>query len=171
MSYLDSEFYQPLFEAIATGDEAQIQAAAATFNAADLAEFVEENPDNEEGIRLLRARMLADEVPVFLNLVSKAEQGYYLAGIYRPEPDQAPGELSVTEFLQQLSLSWLLQKPLNCPEAALLQVKNAAIQAGVQVLWDEIQPITGQHAVPELIEKAPRLGALQLALAAASATN
>ena len=117
------------------------------------------------------ARMLADEVPVFLNLVSKAEQGYYLAGIYRPEPDQAPGELSVTEFLQQLSLSWLLQKPLNCPEAALLQVKNAAIQAGVQVLWDEIQPITGQHAVPELIEKAPRLGALQLALAAASATN
>ena len=32
MSYLDSEFYQPLFEAIATGDEAQIQAAAATIS-------------------------------------------------------------------------------------------------------------------------------------------
>ncbi|MAO13667.1 CYTH domain-containing protein [Marinobacter sp.] len=117
------------------------------------------------------ARMLADEVPVFLNLVSKAEQGYYLAGIYRPELDPPPVELSVTEFLQQLSLSWLLQKPLNCPEAALLQVKNAAIQAGVQALWDEIQPITGQHAVPELIEKAPRLGALQLALADASANR
>jgi len=116
------------------------------------------------------ARMLADEVPVFLNLVSKAEQGYYLAEIYRPELDQAPGELSVTEFLQQLSLSWLLQKPLNCPEPALLRVKNAAIQAGVQALWDEIQPIIGQYALPELIDKAPRLGALQLALAA-SATN
>lgn len=116
------------------------------------------------------ARMLSDEVPVFLNLVSKAEQGYYLAGIYRPELDQAPGELSVTEFLQQLSLSWLLQKPLNCPEPALLRVKNAAIQAGVQALWDEIQPIIGQYALPELIDKAPRLGALQLALAA-SATN
>ncbi|MGP9833801.1 CYTH domain-containing protein [Marinobacter sp. NSM] len=116
------------------------------------------------------ARMLADEVPVFLNLVSKAEQGYYLAGIYRPELDPHPGELSVTEFLQQLSLSWLLQKPLNCPEPALLRVKNAAIQAGVQALWDEIQPIIGQYALPELIDKAPRLGALQLALAA-SATN
>ena len=117
------------------------------------------------------ARMLADEVPVFLNLVSKAEQGYYLAGIYRPELDPPPVELSVTEFLQQLSLSWLLQKPLNCPESALLQVKSAAIQAGVQAFWDEVQPITGQHTVPELMEKAPRLGALQLALAAASATN
>ena len=117
------------------------------------------------------ARMLSDEVPVFLNLVSKAEQGYYLAGIYRPELDRTPGELSVTEFLQQLSLSWLLQKPLNCPESALLQVKTAAIQAGVQAFWDEVQPITGQHTVPELIEKAPRLGALQLALAAASATD
>lgn len=65
MSYLDSEFYQPLFEAIATGDEAQIQAAAATFNAADLAEFVEENPDNEEGVRLLRALTTEQSAKVF----------------------------------------------------------------------------------------------------------
>ncbi|WP_431474680.1 magnesium transporter [Marinobacter sp. KM021] len=65
MSYLDSEFYQPLFEAIATRDEAQIQAAAATFNAADLAEFVEENPDNEEGIRLLRALTTEQSAKVF----------------------------------------------------------------------------------------------------------
>lgn len=117
------------------------------------------------------ARMLADEVPVFLNLVSKAEQGYYLAGIYRPELDQASGELSVTEFLHQLSLGWLLQKPLICPEASLLQVKKAATQARVQASWDEVQPIIGHYAVPELIDNAPRLGALQLALAAASATN
>src|SRR5690554_1447545 len=65
MSYLDSEFYQPLSEAIATGDEAQIQAAATTFNAADLAEFVEENPDNEEGVRLLRALTTEQSAKVF----------------------------------------------------------------------------------------------------------
>ncbi|MGP9833800.1 magnesium transporter [Marinobacter sp. NSM] len=65
MSYLDSEFYQPLFEAIATDDQAQIQAAAATFNAADLAEFVEENPDNEEGVRLLRALTTEQSAKVF----------------------------------------------------------------------------------------------------------
>ena len=70
MSYLDSEFYQPLFEAIATGDEAQIQAAAATFNAADLAEFVEENPDNEEGIRLLRALTTEQSAKVFGYILS-----------------------------------------------------------------------------------------------------
>ncbi|KXO09459.1 MULTISPECIES: CYTH domain-containing protein [Marinobacter] len=114
------------------------------------------------------AKALADEVPVLLNLVSKAEQGYYLAGIYRPELDQAPGELSVTEFLHQLSLGWLLQKPLICPESSLLQVKKSATQARDQALWDEVQAIIGQYAVPELIDKAPRLGALQLALAGSS---
>ena len=113
-------------------------------------------------------KALADEVPVLLNLVSKAEQGYYLAGIYRPELDQAPGELSVTEFLHQLSLGWLLQKPLICPESSLLQVKKSATQARDQALWDEVQAIIGQYAVPELIDKAPRLGALQLALAGSS---
>ncbi|MBE0487008.1 hypothetical protein, partial [Marinobacter sp.] len=65
MSFLDSEFYQPLFEAIATGDESQIQAAAATFNAADLAEFVEENPENEGGIRLIRALPVEQSAKVF----------------------------------------------------------------------------------------------------------
>ncbi|MFO7530463.1 MAG: magnesium transporter [Marinobacter sp.] len=55
MSYLEPEFYQPLFEGIASDDEAQIRAAAATFNAADLAEFAEENPGLDEGVRLLRA--------------------------------------------------------------------------------------------------------------------
>ncbi|MFB2705784.1 magnesium transporter [Marinobacter shengliensis] len=65
MSYLDSEFYQPLFEAIATDDREQIQAAAATFNAADLADFVEEHPDNEEGVRLLRALTTEQSAKVF----------------------------------------------------------------------------------------------------------
>src|SRR5690554_3662255 len=117
------------------------------------------------------AKALADEVPVFLNLVSKAEQGYFLAGIYRPEWSQASGELSVTEFLHQLSLSWLLHKPLSSTGAALAQVKAAAVRAGVQARWDELQPMICNQSVPELIKKAPHLGALQLALAAASATN
>ena len=55
MSYLDSEFYQPLYEAISSGDQAQIQDAANSFNSADLAEFIEENPGENEGLRLIRA--------------------------------------------------------------------------------------------------------------------
>ena len=47
---------------------------------------------------------LAREVPVFLNLVSKAEQGYFLAGLYHPEPARKSEALSITEFLQALSV-------------------------------------------------------------------
>lgn len=65
MSHLEPEFYQPLLEAIASDDEAQIRAAAATFNAADLAEFAEENPGHDEGVRLLRALPREQSAKVF----------------------------------------------------------------------------------------------------------
>jgi len=65
MASLESEFYQPLSEAIATGDETQIRAAAATFNAADLGDYVEANPGPDDGVRLLRALPVQQSARVF----------------------------------------------------------------------------------------------------------
>lgn len=65
MPYLDSEFYQPLYEAVSYGEPSEIEAAAALFNAADLAEFVEENPGEEEGIRILRALPREQSAKIF----------------------------------------------------------------------------------------------------------
>lgn len=52
------------------------------------------------------SRRLADHVPVFVNLTSKAEQGYYLAGLYQPGvPDV--GADPVYRLLAGLSAAWL----------------------------------------------------------------
>jgi inorganic triphosphatase YgiF len=115
------------------------------------------------------ASELAGQVPVFLNLVSKAEQGYFLAGLYRPEPGQGDHELSVTEFLHQLSVGWLLEAPVRFPESALSQVDRAAAEAKVERLWQQLrQEMASGRTVPDLVRRLPRLGELQLALAAVS---
>lgn len=121
------------------------------------------------GVLMSLARELAGQVPVFLNLVSKAEQGYFLAGLYRPELLPGDHELSVTEFLYQLSLGWLLEAPAGFSESALSQVHRAAVEAKVEGLWQELrQEMASGTSVPELVRRLPRLGELQLALAAVS---
>ncbi|MFV8572387.1 magnesium transporter [Marinobacter sp. SBS5] len=55
MSFLDAEFFQPLVTALAANDDSEIQSAAATFNAADLADFIEAHPEADAGIRLIKA--------------------------------------------------------------------------------------------------------------------
>ena len=115
------------------------------------------------------AEGLAGCVPVFLNLVSKAEQGYYLAGIYRPTLSDLDAPLTVTEFLHQLSQNWLLDQPLGGSEAALAGVEQAAIAAGEAALWQEFKGLVESgKTVPELMAQLPRLGELQLALAQAN---
>lgn len=123
---------------------------------------------NAEALMSL-ARELAGQVPVFLNLVSKAEQGYFLAGLYQPELVLGDQELSVTEFLHQLSLGWLLGAPVGFSESALSQVQRAAGEARVEGLWQELrQEMASGTPVPELVRRLPRLGELQLALASVS---
>src|SRR5690554_4386252 len=78
------------------------------------------------------ARALAREVPVFLNLVSKAEQGYFLAGIYQPDVSVPEGPLSVTELLHTLSLSWLTGEPVKLPGTALSAITGVASAAGLE---------------------------------------
>lgn len=55
------------------------------------------------------SRRLADQVPVFLNLVSKAEQGYFLAGLYQPTLPPTDTD-PVYRLLAGLSAVWLTGK-------------------------------------------------------------
>jgi hypothetical protein len=113
-----------------------------------------------------QASKLAEQVPVFLNLVSKAEQGYYLAGIYKPDIKSPEQPVSVTEFLRILSVSWLTDKPVQLPETVLANVANAAEDASISALWHQASRYLQAGATTaELIEQMPEFGCLQLALA------
>jgi inorganic triphosphatase YgiF len=114
------------------------------------------------------ALALAREVPVFLNLVSKAEQGYFLAGIYQPEALPAGAAISVTQFLQALSASWLLDQPFAVKDFDLSQVSRTADAAGCGDLCRQISAELARGArVRDLASGSKALGVLQLQLAAA----
>ena len=111
---------------------------------------------------------LAREVPVFLNLISKAEQGYFLAGLYRPEIVCKTEPLNVTEFLQTLGSCWLLDKPFPADQLDLSQVANVAAVAGCGELWERVvAELARGSTVRSLSENATQLGVLQLQLASA----
>jgi len=113
------------------------------------------------------ARRLAEEVPVFLNLVSKAEQGYYQAGLYRPTREGgANSELTVNDFLLLLSASWLTNQPVPVDEDELGTIRRLAIARGVEALYQQVfRSLAEGESVNDLaVGKA--LGQLQLAIAA-----
>ncbi len=114
-----------------------------------------------------QASALAAEVPVFLNLVSKAEQGYYLAGIFQPAVTAPEKPLSVTAFLYLLSVSWLTGKSVQLSESVLADVDACAQKADVMELWQQASEQLKNGATNAvLLEEMPRFGRLQLALAA-----
>jgi inorganic triphosphatase YgiF len=120
----------------------------------------------EPGELMRWAKALACEVPVFLNLVSKAEQGYFLAGIYRPNISVPGAPLSTAQLLHTLSVSWLTGEPVKLSETVLGSVSKAASASGFQRAWQDlsIQLQSGATAA-DLIQTFPDLGRLQLALA------
>jgi len=122
-----------------------------------------------EGGKLVAwALELAREVPVFLNLVSKAEQGYFLAGLYHPELGHKNEALSVTAFLQALSVCWLLDQPFPAQEYDLSRVARSADIAGCGELWERvISELARGAAIRDLAEGSTTLGVLQLQLATA----
>ncbi|MDL0433324.1 CYTH domain-containing protein [Marinobacter sp. TBZ242] len=113
------------------------------------------------------ARRLADEVPVFLNLISKAEQGYYLAGLYHPAPDAGEEpELAVNEFLFALSVSWLTGSPAPVDEEALGNIGRLADERGVSELYHRVvRALVNGTPVSDMVSHR-ELGQLQLAIAA-----
>lgn len=114
-----------------------------------------------------RARSLAAQVPVFLNLVSKAEQGYFMAGLHAPA-DVSEAELSVAGFLRGLSIAWLRGEPLAVNPEALSVIEAAAGARGVSAQFEVVRRgLLSGESVPDLASSA-ELGQLQLALAASA---
>ncbi|PXX89304.1 CYTH domain-containing protein [Marinobacter vulgaris] len=113
------------------------------------------------------ARRLADEVPVFLNLVSKAEQGYFQAGLYKPAMNAGTdSELAVNDFLFQLSVSWLTGEPVPIHQDELGVIEQLADERGVRALYQHVTAALAEgRSVRELLS-GRELGQLQLAIAA-----
>ncbi|WP_328186169.1 magnesium transporter [Marinobacter sp. OP 3.4] len=67
MSFLDSEFFQPLYEALENDQTDEIRAAVSAFNAADLAEFIEHTTgeDDDTGLRVLRSLPVEQQAKIF----------------------------------------------------------------------------------------------------------
>lgn len=114
------------------------------------------------------ARDLADEVPVFLNLVSKAEQGYFLAGLHDPSVLPADNEqvLSLSGFLHGLSVAWLKGEALSVDAGDLVEVGRLANNRGTQPQFDDVRAsLESGEAVARIAERRA-LGQLQLSIAA-----
>lgn len=73
---------------------------------APLCELEFELKSGDEARLLHWASRLAEKVPFFINLISKAEQGYHLAGLHDPDP-LLPDVEPVTRFFHGLSVLWL----------------------------------------------------------------
>jgi inorganic triphosphatase YgiF len=122
----------------------------------------------DASLLLAWARRLADEVPVFLNLVSKAEQGYYLAGLYQPVPKaERDAELSVNEFLSLLSVSWLIGQPAPVKEDDFRAIARMARERGAEEFCQCVfRMLTEGRSIGDMTTS-KELGQLQLAIAAA----
>ncbi|MBS3805068.1 MAG: CYTH domain-containing protein [Oleiphilaceae bacterium] len=114
------------------------------------------------------ATQLSRQVPVFLNLISKAEQGYYLAGLHDPRWTGASASLEA--LFQGLSLVWLTG---TCPEGlmetlAAFESRAAELDLRAEWLWLSEQIKPGAVDCHDLLQDA-RLGRFQLALLRAGA--
>jgi inorganic triphosphatase YgiF len=114
------------------------------------------------------AAELAKSVPVFLNLVSKAEQGYHLAGIIRSAPGGIRGPVNVNEFLHTLSECWLWWQPFPREKVSLSDIERVARQAGQSQAWSEVErQLESGSLIQDVIENG-QMGRFQLAIARAA---
>lgn len=109
------------------------------------------------------AHRLAEQVPVFLNLISKAEQGYTLAGIHSPRAlgDDRP---ALERLLHGLSRAWLCGSVDDESRFALTAVMRdlQGSPLSQELAWLERCLDEGQAVAA--LARDPRLGRLQLAL-------
>ena len=120
----------------------------------------------DAGALIRWATKLAAEVPVFLNLVSKAEQGYYLAGMHRPSLEGQASPISVNEFLHGLSLCWLTGASYPVQSLDLSSVASTAKTIGVDAEFDEVVAYLKTNKPVEGLLASCALGQLQTALVA-----
>lgn len=123
------------------------------------------------GRLLVWTRRLAETCPVFLNLISKAEQGYYLAGMWserKPVPGTEWCHLSearvVEELLRNLSAAWLTKQPvmIGNEESQLLADHSDACNLSSAATW-LIQQLTNGITVDQLLDRR-ELGQCQVSL-------
>ncbi|WP_029655301.1 CYTH domain-containing protein [Marinobacter daepoensis] len=120
----------------------------------------------DAGALIDHALALAKVVPVFLNLVSKAEQGYFLAGIYTPSLALPSAPFSGVSLLQHLSRAWLMDQAVQVPPGLLTEVERQASDCSQRTLWRKVSDaLEAGVTVPELMVRFPSLGELQLRLA------
>jgi inorganic triphosphatase YgiF len=128
-----------------------------------LCELELELKSGDDACLLKWARHLSGEVPVFLNLISKAEQGYYLAGLH--DPEWSTEGSSLERLLQGLSLTWLTGK---CPEGfqgLFAQFEREATRRGVLGEWQWLQEQVEKNALTsDQLTHDPRPGRFQLTL-------
>lgn len=114
-----------------------------------------------------KARELALQVPVFLNLISKAEQGYYLAGLHAPACDTNLGsDDPVSRFLHRLSIGWLTEGAVTVDKQTQDALADVASRRSVGCQWEQIrQALLAGTSVSQLAST-KALGQLQLGIAA-----
>ena len=84
-------------------DEGEIRAAERTLALTEVELELKQGPVDQ---LLVWAERISKEIPIFLNLISKAEQGYWLAGMHELEP-AVPESLSVERVLLLMAACWL----------------------------------------------------------------
>jgi len=109
---------------------------------------------------------------VFLNLVSKAEQGYFLADESLAtaraieSDDESGGEAtaSLNRLLQRLSQSWLKQQSVSMKRLNLDALVQLVARGNMVQPWSELaEQLQNGTKVSDLLQQ-PLLGQVQLAM-------
>lgn len=114
-----------------------------------------------------QAMALAGAVPVFLNLVSKAEQGYYLAGVHQPEAATLSQPPLAVDLLRALSYGWLTGQSVQVPSPWLAALTLPQTDDATFASWAQARVLLAEGVkVTDLLARLPALGKVQLALSA-----
>ena len=143
-------------------DEGSIEAAQ---KVQDLCELELELKEGSADALLSWARELATQVPVFVNLISKAEQGYSLAGLHRPEP-LPESEPLVHRVFHGLARAWLngsTDQSLMADLKTLAHSTALPDQLREDTEWLRVQISAGDD-IASVVQQSLRPGQLQLAL-------
>lgn len=118
---------------------------------------------------LVWAEELARQCPVFLNLISKAEQGYYLAGMHE-SGDSAGSTASeyddLDQLLHQLSKAWLEQRVVELEGIDIQSLNAQAKISGLEQMFSALVERLTQGESPSQLLGEPELGQCQLGLLA-----
>lgn len=118
---------------------------------------------------LVWAERLAQKCPVFLNLISKAEQGYYLAGMHESGEqagNTADGYDDIDQLLRQLSRAWLEQRAVALEGIDVQRLGTQAEACGLGQPFSALLERLAKGESPRQLLSEPELGQCQLGLLA-----